>query len=74
MEFLVDAPGVIGSHFAWRRHQMETLSALLGLCAGNWPVTCEFPSQKPVTRSIDVFFDLRLEKNVSVNDRSAGDL
>ena len=38
----------------WWRHQMETLSALLALCAGNYsPVTGEFPSQRPVARSLD---------------------
>ena len=47
--------------FSWRRHQMETFSELLVLCARNSPVTGEFPAQRPVTRSIDVFFDLRLE-------------
>ena len=41
--------------------QMETFSALLVLCA----VTGEFPSQRPVTRSFDVFFDLRLNKRLS---------
>ena len=53
---------------------METFSALLALCAGNSPVTGEFPSQRPVTRSFDVFFDLRLKKNAWVNNREAGDL
>ena len=48
-----------------RRHQMETFSALLSVCAGNSPVTVEFPSQRPVTRSFDVFFDLRLNKRLS---------
>ena len=48
----------------WRRHQMETFSALLVLCAGNSPITGEFPSQRPVTRSFDVFFDLRLNKRL----------
>ena len=38
---------------------METFSALLALCAGNSPATGEFPSQRPVTRSFDVFFDLK---------------
>ena len=52
---------------------METISALLYLCAGNWLVTGEFPSQKPVTRSFDAFFDLRA-KNDWVNNREAGDL
>ena len=54
---------------AWWRHQMETFSALLGLCAGNSPVTGEFPSQSPVTRSLDVFFDLRLNKRLSKQSR-----
>ena len=39
---------------------MEAFSALLALCAGNSPVSGEFPAQRPVTRSFDVFFDLRL--------------
>ena len=47
---------------------METYSALLLLCAGNSPVTGEFPSKTPVTRSFDVFFYLCL------NNRDAGDL
>ena len=45
-----------------RRHQMETFSVLLALCAGNSPVTGEFPAQRPVTRSLAVFFDLRQKK------------
>ena len=40
----------------WWRHQVEIFSALLALYAGNSPVTVEFPSQKPVTLSFDVFF------------------
>ena len=46
----------------WWRHEMETFSALLAICAGNSPVPGEFPAQRPVTRSFDVFFDLRLNK------------
>ena len=49
----------------WRCHQMETSSALLAICVGNSPVTGEFPVEKPVTRSFDVFFDLRLNKRLS---------
>ena len=49
----------------WWRHQMETFSALLAICAGNSPVAGEFPAQRPVTRSFDVFFDLRLNKRLS---------
>ena len=41
----------------WWRRQMETFSALLSLGEGNPPVTGGFPTQKPVTRTFDVFFD-----------------
>ena len=44
---------------------METFSALLAFCEGNSPATGEFPSQRPVTRSFDAFFDLRLNKRLS---------
>ena len=60
----------------WWRHQMETFSALLALCFvrdGNPPVTGGFPSQRPVTRSFDVFFDLPWT-NGWVNNRNADDL
>ena len=50
---------------SWWRHQMETFSALLAICAENSPVPGEFPAQRPVTRSFDVFFDLRLNKWLS---------
>ena len=52
--------------FSWWRHQMETFSALLAICAGNSPVPGpgEFLTQRPVTRSFDVFFDLRLNKRL----------
>ena len=58
---------------SWWRHQMETFSALLAICAGNSPVTGGFPAQRPVRRSFDVFFDLHLN-NDWVNNREAGDL
>ena len=53
--------------FTWIgwHHQMVAFSALLALCVGNSPVTGEFPSQRPVTQSFDVFFDLRLNKGFS---------
>ena len=44
---------------------METFSSLLAICDGNSPVPGEFPAQRPVTRSFDVFFDLRLNKRLS---------
>ena len=50
---------------SWWRHQMGTFSALLALCAGNSPVTGEFSSQRPMTQSFDVFFNLCLSKRLS---------
>ena len=44
---------------------METFSALLALCVGNLPVTGELPSQRQVMWSLDVFFDLQLNKGLS---------
>ena len=43
---------------------MGTFSALLAICAGNSPVPGDFPTQRPVTRSFDVYFDLRLNKRL----------
>ena len=47
-----------------------------GLCAGNSPatagnspVTGEFSSHRPVTRGFDVFFDLRLNRQLSKQSR-----
>ena len=54
---------------SWWRYQMETFSASLALCAGNSPVTGELPSQRPVTRSFGVFFDLRLNTRLSKHSR-----
>ena len=43
---------------------------VLAINEGNSPVTGEFPSQRPVTQSFDVFFDLRLNKRLSKQSRS----
>ena len=50
---------------SWWRHQLETFPL-------NWPFVRgihrspgEFPSQRPVTQSFDVFFDLPLNKRLS---------
>ena len=40
-----------------------------GPCAGNSPVPGEFPSRRPVTRSFDIFFDLRLNTRLSKQTR-----
>ena len=44
---------------------METFYALLAISAGNSPVTGESPSQRLVTRSFDVFFELHPNKQLS---------
>ena len=44
---------------------METFSALLAICAGEFTGPGEFPTQRPVTRSFDVFFDLSLNERLS---------
>ena len=49
---------------------METFSTLLAICAGNSPVPGEFPTQRPVTQSFDIFFDWRLNKRL--NKQSSG--
>ena len=43
---------------------------LLALCEGNPPFTGGFPSQRPVTRSFDVFLDHTTEQAIA----DAGDL
>ena len=52
---------------------METFPVLLAICAGNSPVTGEFPTQRPGTNIFDVFFDQRLN-NGWLNNGEAGDL
>ena len=49
---------------------------VIGFCAGhssvtagNSPVTGEFPSHRQMTRSFDVFFDVRLNKRLSKQSR-----
>ena len=61
------------SPFTWWRHQIETFYASLAICARNSPVTGEFHTHRPVTRSFDVFFDLRLNK-CWVYNGEAGDI
>ena len=52
-------------HISWWRHQMETFTALLAICAGKSPVTGEFPAKRPVSLNFYVFFDLRLKNWLS---------
>ena len=53
---------IVNLTWSWWRHQMETFSALLAFDVGNSPVTGEFPTQRPVTRSFDNFFYLCLNQ------------
>ena len=50
---------------SWWRRQMETFFALLALHLVNFPVSGEFPAQRPVMRNFDVLFDQRLKKQLS---------
>ena len=51
---------------------MEIFSALLAFCEENPSITGGFPSQRPMTRSFDVFADRRLNKRA--NNRDDGNL
>ena len=65
-----------GSSFlciSWWRHQMETFSALLALCAGNSPVPGEFP-HKGQWRGALMYSLICTWINDWVNTREAGDL
>ena len=64
-DVILTARFLVPVRLSWWHHQMETFSALLAICAGNSLVTGEFPTQRPVTRSFDIFFDLRLNKRLS---------
>ena len=52
---------------------METVSALLAICAVNSPVPGEFTAQRPVTRSFDVSL-IYARINGWVNNGETGDL
>ena len=52
---------------------METFSSLLAICAGNSPVSGEFPTQRPVTRNF-MFSLICAWINGWVINREAGDL
>ena len=44
--------------------------AFLELCSGNSPVTGEFSTKRPETRSFDIFFDLRMNKRLNKKSRA----
>ena len=51
--------------FSLWRHQMENIFRVTGPLCGEFTGPGEFPTQRPVTRSFDVFFDLCLNKRLS---------
>ena len=57
--------------YSWRRHQMETFSALLVICAGNSPVNSLYKGQ---WRGALMFSLICAWINGWVNNREAGDL
>ena len=57
--------GIVVSH----HDDVIKFSVSLAICEGNPPVIGGFPSQRPVTRSFDVFFDLRPNKRLSNQSR-----
>ena len=62
-----------GPRFAWWRHQMETFSALLTICAGNSTVPVNSP-HKSQWRGALMFSLICVWINGWVNNREAGDL
>ena len=54
---------------SWRHHMMTSSNGnifrVTGPLCGEFTGPGEFPTQRPVTRSFDVFFDLRLNKRLS---------
>ena len=71
--FYLKTEKVSSQRIIWWRHQMETFSVLLPTCVGNSTVPGEFPTQRPVMRSFDVFF-ICVWINSWVNNREASDL
>ena len=59
--------------FTWWRHQMETFSALLAICAGNSSVAGDFPTRRP-WRGALMFSLICAWINDGVNNGEAGDL
>ena len=56
-------------HESWWRHQMEAFSTVTGPLCGEFTWHRWIPWQRPVTRSFDVFFHLRLNRRLSKQSR-----
>ena len=71
-EDVVNQPVQVSMHHTWWRHQMETFSALLALCAGNFsPVNSP---RKGQWRRVLIFSLICAWTNDWVNEREASDL
>ena len=58
-------PPIILKSYCMMTSSNGNVFRVTGPLCGNSPVTGEFPSQRPVTRSFDVSFDLQLNKRLS---------
>ena len=58
----------------WWRHQMETFSALLAICAGNSPLNGEFPAQSQWRGALTFSLICALNKRLSKKNHDAGEL
>ena len=56
---------VIILYFGMMMLSNENIFRVTGPLCGDSPVTGKFPAQRPMTRSFDVFFDLRPNKRLS---------
>ena len=64
---------LVTENWSWWRHQMETFSALLAICAGNSPVPVNSPHKGQWRRAL-MFSLISACINGWVNNRKAGDL
>ena len=74
IKFRYDIYNDFAQILSWWRHQMETFSTLVAIYVGKSSVIDEFPVQRPVTRSFNVFSLICVWINDWVNNREAGDL
>ena len=65
IDYFGSTSGYSEIHTTWWRHQVKIFFAILAICAGNSPIAGEFPTQRPLTRRFDVFFDLHPNKWLS---------
>ena len=69
MLFLISAKQILHGKLNMMMSSNGNISVSLAICARNLPVTDEFPAQRPMTRSFDVFFDLWLNEQMSKQSR-----